>query len=116
MAKFRPKVESVDAVQVRFTDKGSWPKWLEGKVFVGDAREDRRRRRLRPAISSSAKAAVTIYKPDAFAGRFDPSARRARGGSSESHRRSIEYVHDYLVARAFRIKRTNTEAGPLTEG
>ena len=95
MAKFRPKVESVDAVQVRFTDKGSWPKWLAGKVFVGDAREvaegevlpETPQRGDLIEVSDGdylvrENGTVRVYTKTDFAGKFEPS-RITKGKAAE---------------------------------
>lgn len=34
MAKFRKKIENVEAVQVKF-GRGAWPSWLAGHLIVG---------------------------------------------------------------------------------
>ena len=83
MAKFRPKVESVDAVQVRFTDKGSWPKWLEGHIYVDCiAGEDPKPQIADGDFIVRESGGVAIYKPDAFAGKFEPS-RITKGKAAE---------------------------------
>ena len=35
MAKFRKKIENVEAVQVKF-GRGAWPSWLDGHLYVSD--------------------------------------------------------------------------------
>ena len=85
MAKFRPKVESVDAVQVRFTDKGAWPKWLEGAVSVKEPVPSKEGEpgTMQVKIEDGdfivrEDGVVRVYKQVAFKSKFEPS-RQPKG-------------------------------------